>query len=79
MKWILIGVILLAGPLQAQPGGNCAVAQCPENFMPTPTSSASNLVSIGAACLRTSGRIRPENRGGSKLAPAERQTIQTSG
>lgn len=36
MKLLLACIILLASPLQAQVGGNCAVIDCPSNFMPQP-------------------------------------------
>src|SRR3989442_592148 len=30
-------VLLVASPLQAQTGGNCAVIECPGDFMPKPS------------------------------------------
>lgn len=36
MKLLLACIILSASPLQAQVGGNCAIIDCPSNFMPQP-------------------------------------------
>ena len=50
MKFLLAGIIFSASPLNAQVGVNCAVIDCPSNFMPQPVppSAAARLKVLSA-------------------------------
>lgn len=68
MKALLLGVFFLTSPLRAQPGGNCAVADCPDNFMPNPgppTTAARQKVVAALASVTTAATN--ENRAAKQL------------
>lgn len=57
MRAIFLGIVLLASSLHAQPGGNCAVVDCPSNFLPNPgpptTIAAKKMVADAMAAIKS--------------------------